>query len=119
MIIIIYNRTMTQSNTDINKYICDEETYSDRCLREYKERREKDMKLGLILTENDYIEIKNIIIDNFTERNETEKLSEEFIKSELSIVITHVKNKHSHHMSSYYLNKNYLMIKAIVGKKRG
>ncbi len=107
---------MEQSNTDI-KYISDVETPSERYEHEYKERREKEMKLGHILTENDYIKIKNIIIDNFTERNQTEKITEDFIKSELSIVIRHVKNKHSHHMSSHYSNKNYLMIKMIVEKK--
>jgi len=107
---------MEQSNTDINKYKSDDEIFFERYEREYNERREKEMKLGHILTENDYIKIKNIIIDNFTERNETEKLTEEFIKSELSLVIKHVKNKHSHHMSSYYSNKNYSMIKMIVEK---
>lgn len=113
--------TMKQSNTDIHKfkyeYGSDEESPSQRYEREYKEKREKDMKLGRILTENDYIKIKNIIVDNFTERNEVEKLTEKFINSELLIVIKHVKNKHSHHMTSYYSNEKYLMIKNIAGHK--
>ena len=112
---------MEQSNTNTYRfkyeYGSDEESPDQRYEREYKERREKYMKAGLILTENDYIEIKKIIVDNFTERNQTEKLTEKFIESELSIVIKHVKNKHSHHMSSYYSNENKLKIKLIVGKK--
>lgn len=84
--------------------------------RKYKEKREDDIKSKRILTEDDYIKIKNIIVDNFTERNEAEKLTDEFIKSELSIVINHVKTKHSHHMNSHYSHDNILMIKTIVEK---
>jgi hypothetical protein len=84
-----------------------EESPSQRYEREYKEKREKDVLLGRILTENDYIEIKNIIMENFTKRGENEKITDEnFIKSELSIVIKHVKNKHSHHMDSMYSYEN-------------
>jgi hypothetical protein len=76
------------------------------------------MRLGLILTENNYVEIKNIIIENFAKRGENEKITDEnFIKSELSIVIKHVKNKHSHHMDSKYSYENYVKIKRIVKNK--
>ncbi len=99
------------------EYGSDEESPDQRYEREYKERREKDMKLGRILTEDDYIELKKIIVNNFTERKETEKLTENFIKSELSIVTRHVKNKHSHHMKSYYSYENILAIKSIARNK--
>ena len=58
--------------------------------------------------------IKNIIITNFEERNESDKLTDDFIKSELAIVIRHVRIKHSHHMTSKYSRENYYKIKAIV-----
>ncbi len=80
--------------------------------------KKKDMSLGRILTENDYVEIKNIIIENFAKRGENEKITDEnFIKFELSIVIKHVKNKHSHHMDSKYSHENYAKIKRLVGNK--
>jgi hypothetical protein len=102
---------MDSSNIDIYKfkyeYGSNEESPSQRYEREYKERRETDVRFGRILSETDYIKIKNIIIENFTQRDEIEKITDEFIKSELSIVIKHVKNKHSHHMSSKYSYENY------------
>ena len=111
---------MEQNNNNTFKfeYGSNEESPSQRYEREYKEKRKKDMSLGRILTENDYVEIKNIIIENFAKRGENEKITDEkFIKSELSIVIKHVKNKHSHHMDSKYSHENYAKIKRIVGNK--
>lgn len=107
-------RLMDHSNIEINK--CIRETFIEKLERENKERRENDIKLGRILTEDDYIKIKNIIVVNFTERNEVGKLTDSFIKSELSIVIDHAKRKHSLHMTSPHSYDNTLMIKTIVGK---
>jgi len=111
---------MEQNNTsnyrfkyEYDKGDCPIERYEREC----KLRRELDIKSGKILTPDDYAEIKTIIIENFTQRGEEEKLTDEFIKSELGIVIKHVKNKHSHHMNSRYLSENYSKIKAIVGNK--
>ena len=110
---------MEQNNNNTFKfeYGSDEESPSQRYEREYKEKK-KNINLGRILTENDYVEIKNIIIENFAKRGENEKITDEnFIKFELSIVIKHVKNKHSHHMDSKYSHENYAKIKRIVGNK--
>ncbi len=89
----------------------------DRYLQKCKEKREQDIKMGKILTSGDYDKIKNIIRENFEERNESEKLTSDFIKCELAIVIKHVKIKHSHHMDSYYSTENFYKIKRIVGNK--
>ena len=108
---------MEQTNYKFKFEYEDGDSPADRYLREYKERRERDIKLGKILTEEDKDKIRNVIIKNFKERGEQEKLTDEFIKSELGIVVKHVKNKHSHHMSSRYSMENYYLIKAIASHK--
>ena len=95
------------------KYKINEESSSQRYEREHNERKKHNIQN--ILTNNDYFKITNIIKENFTERNKI--IDDTFIKSELSIVIKHVKIKHSHHMDSKYSMENYLKIKAIVGHK--
>ena len=104
---------MEQTNYKFKFEYEDADSPADRYLREYKERRGRDIKLGKILTEEDKDKIRNVIIKNFKERCEEEKLTDEFIKSELGIVVKHVKNKHSHHMSSRYSMENYDLIKVI------
>jgi len=111
---------MEQNNTSNYrfKYEYDKEDCPiERYEQEQKKRRELDIKLGKILTPDDYAEIKIIIMENFTQRGEEEKLTDQFIKSELGIVIKHVKNRHSHHMNSRYSRENYYKIKAIVRNK--
>lgn len=108
---------MEQTNYKFKFEYEDGECPVDRYLQKCKENRENDIKLGKILTNEDIDEIKNIIIKNFEERGEKEKLTDTFIKSELGIVVKHVKNKHSHHMSSRYSRENYYLIKGIARHK--
>lgn len=109
---------MSQQNEYRFKYeYGNEESPSQRYEREYKEGREKYMKMGRILTEKDKNDIRTIIINNFTERNEQDILNETFINRELRIVVKHVKNRHSHHMDTLYSYENILKIKSIAKHK--
>ena len=102
------------------EYGPNEETPSQRYEREFKERREQEIKSGLILTPEDKENIISIIKFNFASKPdfEPDKLTDEFVNAELKIVIKHVKIKHSHHMDALYSLDNYYKIKRLVGKKK-
>jgi|LakMenEpi03Aug12_release.lakeMendotaPanAssembly.Ray.scaffolds.fasta_scaffold337618_3 hypothetical protein len=57
---------MEQTNYKFKFEYEEGDSYADRYLRKYKERRERDIKLGKILTEEDKNKIRSVIIKNFT-----------------------------------------------------
>lgn len=71
------------------------------------------------LTLEDKEKIISIIKSNFESKPDFDlsKLTDDWLKKELNIVIKHVRIKHSHHMDSLYTNENYYKIKRIVSKK--
>ena len=79
----------------------------------------KRNNVNLRLTQQEKDSIINIIKENFIifHGYDENSINDDFLNKELSIVVKHVKIKHSHHMDCLYTNDNYSKIKSIVGKK--
>ena len=82
--------------------------------------KEKKIFANNFLTEQDYESIKNIIIENFKERKyNIERLNDEFINYEISVIVKHINKKYnpSQHMTKFYSDVNYQKIKNVIGDK--
>lgn len=68
-----------------------------------------------IMTNEQIDKIKEIIQKNFIERKKNiEDITDDFLTTELYILRTHLKIKHSHHLNSFYSKEILEQIKDIL-----